>query len=134
MNLRRFGAWMGAAALLVQILIPFILALDIKALSADAEEHAHHIATVSHLRAAHADNSGGPANNAGSAAKHAAHQHLGCPLCLALHAAGAALPLAVAGLPEGPLPRRQAPDAAVTAAEAFPCPASYLSRAPPAFA
>lgn len=129
------GCWMGAAALLVHVLIPFIAAFDMSALSAGTAEHAHHATAVAHLRGQHSVDIV-PAEKNAPAVHHAApdgHAHAACPLCLALHAA-AATPAASADARLAPAPRPTVEQPAEETARLSGNPASYLSRAPPRLA
>jgi hypothetical protein len=132
-NYHRLGAWLGALALLIQVLVPFIVALELQALGADPGEHTHHLAVVDHLQAQHGvlQDGGQPPGGAG----HDGHSHADCPLCLALHVADA-VAAAAPGTAELPPPSRNcmATCSFVPAARKPACPASYLSRAPPPLA
>lgn len=109
---------MAAAALLIQVLLPHILAFDVTALAADEGRHARHVAA--------------PAQPDPVPAQADTHSHMGCPLCLALHAANGLLAAALDRMPPRPSPGCTIAAAAIYPAPSATNPASYLSRAPPA--
>lgn len=118
---------MAAAALAVQLVVPFLVAFDLRALSAEAGGHARHLASVQHLRTSP------PAIPKGEdhSASHDGQAHIGCPLCLALHAADGVLAVAAAELPL-PSFRAEAGVASNTRpAPGQPRTAAYSPRAPP---
>lgn len=129
---------MGAVALAIQAVIPLIVALDVTTLSTDPAGHAHHRAVVSHLReqALHpagdlSEQDHGTASP--SSHKGDAHGSAACPVCLALHAASGILAAAAPPPPLVSLPD-ETRNAAIAREISFPCPAAYLSRAPPRLA
>lgn len=137
-NFRRLGTWIGVAGLLIQVLIPFIVAFDVTALSPAPPRHAHRLASFDHLRGQQLlvkgeDGRSSPHHGTESPHSQGPHAHVSCPLCLALHASMGALVPSL-DLPPDPSPRCGTDGSAIMPAAAFFFPASYRSRAPPALA
>jgi hypothetical protein len=127
---RQMGAAMGAMALVVQGLIPFILALELWVLTADPSEHVRHVAAVTHLQPHRAAARVERSKDEHTSAAHAAALCAACPLCLILHASLAILAAEVT--PPPGLPRDgKASGPAMVSAPGSGCPASYQARAPP---
>lgn len=140
LNFRRVGTWMGAVALVIQVLIPFIIALDAGTLSASAAGHARDLALVGHVHSGQPQGqhalAGIPGKETQSVAHHGSqntHFHVSCPLCLALHASvGTFAPMV--GLLTGPSSRCEVAWPASTAPTISICPAFYLACGPPGLA
>jgi hypothetical protein len=129
---RRLMGMLAALALAIQVLIPFIVALDLQALSADPAELARHIASTRHL---HLQNVTLPANAPDQPVcpmHQGPHSHAACPLCAALAASAAMLViLAADDVQAWPLRHSPLHQEGGQPPPGRACPASYLSRAPP---
>jgi hypothetical protein len=120
---RKLGLWLGLAALAVQVLLPFLIAVEIRVLSEDP----FLFGGIDPALVCTHDNNSQPAVPK-------QHNAAACPLCTAL-AAGHATPLAAAAIL--PLPHRSAVIAQVVPAAVPPVSrpqASYSARGPPAHA
>lgn len=119
----RLTAWLGLAALAIQVLLPLVLAAEISAAAAAGEHSVFELCVFGHP---HHGLAPGDADGKSDA-------DLGtvCPICVALQASPVFTAPAIAALP---LPAMQATDIAVAAARVSPRPvalAAYRSRAPP---
>jgi len=114
---------MAGLALVIQLAVPFVLAIDVRAHTADPAMHARHAAALVHLRAQIP--SGEPEGGK--------HSHADCSLCILLAvAAGTGFMPETAKLPAPS--RSVAAGESLTLAEPLPgATSSYNSRAPPEF-
>lgn len=118
------GAWLAVLACGVQVLLPFLVAIEIRAASLEATHH-HAPAAVA---ASHVHGDSQPFRHK---SRHGTGLAGGCPICLALSVAQAFTAPAPLALPLPQVPRLVRVAVAAAPPPAQDTPAHYEARAPP---
>jgi len=125
--MRRFAAWLGVLALLVQVLIPALLAAELKLAQDEHGQSVFTLCAFGHLHVATHDSSGTGPEVPGH------DQDVGalCPICLALLASPAFTAPPLFSLPLPVVTPLETFTAVATQPRAAVAVTAYRSRAPP---